>query len=79
MCKYFATEPAGFFNAEKVVAYLRQLRKQQHEKLDLISDKGRTNKGKIIPEFLRNSINSISNGFQHRHPPIIPSKQSGRG
>jgi putative transposase len=49
---YFATEPDGFFTAEKVVAFLRDLLKHLRGKLVVVWDRGSNHKGPVIRKFL---------------------------
>lgn len=50
---YFATEPNGFFTAEKVVDYLRDLLKHLRGPVIVVWDRGPNHKGPVIREFLR--------------------------
>lgn len=50
---YFATDPNGFFTAEKVVLFLRDLLRQLRGKVIVVWDRGNNHKGPIIREFLR--------------------------
>ncbi len=49
---YFATEPDGFFTADKVVDFLRDLLKHLRGKVVVVWDRGSNHKGPIIREFL---------------------------
>jgi hypothetical protein len=50
---YFATQPDGFFTADKVVPFLRDLLKHLRGKVVVVWDRGGNHKGPIIREFLR--------------------------
>lgn len=50
---YFATEPGGFFTAEKVVPFLRDLLKHLRGKVVVVWDRGGNHKGPVIREFLK--------------------------
>ena len=50
---YFATEPNGFFTADKVVDFLRDLLKHLRGKVIVVWDNGGNHKGPIIREFLK--------------------------
>lgn len=50
---YFATEPNGFFTAEKVVPFLRDLLRHLPGKVVVVWDRGGNHKGPIIREFLK--------------------------
>lgn len=50
---YFATEPDGFFTAEKVVPFLRDLLKHLRGHVIVVWDRGNNHKGPVIREFLR--------------------------
>ena len=50
---YFATKPNGFFTADKVVEFLRDLLKHLRGNVIVIWDNGGNHKGPIIREFLR--------------------------
>ena len=50
---YFATEPDGFFTAEKVVDYLRDLLKHLRGNVIVVWDRGANHKGSIVREFLK--------------------------
>jgi transposase len=50
---YFATEPDGFFTAEKVVAYLRDLLQHLRGPVIAVWDHGSNHKGPIVRAFLR--------------------------
>jgi transposase len=49
---YFATEPDGFYTAEKVVEYLRDLLKHLRGNVIVVWDRGPNHKGESIREFL---------------------------
>lgn len=49
---YFATEPDGFFTADRVVAFLRDLLKHLRRKVVVVWDRGGNHKGPIIRKFL---------------------------
>jgi transposase len=49
---YFATEPDGFFTADKVVPFLRDLLKHLRGKVVVVWDRGGNHKGPIIRKFL---------------------------
>ena len=49
---YFATEPDGFFTAEKVVEFLRDLLKHLRGKVVVVWDRGSNHKGPVIRKFL---------------------------
>jgi transposase len=49
---YFATEPDGFYTADKVVRFLRDLLKHLRGKLVVVWDRGTNHKGPIIRKFL---------------------------
>jgi len=49
---YFATEPNGFFNAEKVVEFLRDLLKHLRGNMIVVWDNGSNHKGPVIRKFL---------------------------
>ena len=50
---YFATEPDGFYTAEKVVEYLRDLLKHLRGNVIVVWDNGPNHRGEAIREFLR--------------------------
>lgn len=50
---YFATEPDGFFTADKVVLFLRDLLKHLRGNVVVVWDRGGNHKGPMIREFLR--------------------------
>ena len=50
---YFATEPDGFYTAEKVVEYLRDLLKHLRGNVIVVWDNGPNHRGEVIREFLR--------------------------
>lgn len=50
---YFATAPDGFYNAVKVVEFLRDLLKHLRGNVIVVWDNGRNHKGPIIREFLK--------------------------
>jgi putative transposase len=50
---YFATDPRDFFNAERVVVFLRDLLKHLRGKVIVVWDGGSNHKGPLIREFLR--------------------------
>ena len=50
---YFATEPNGFFTADKVVGFLRDLLRHLRGNVTVVWDRGGNHKGPIIREFLR--------------------------
>jgi transposase len=50
---YFATEPNGFYTAENVVIYLRDLLKHLRGKVIVVWDRGGNHKGPIIRQFLK--------------------------
>lgn len=50
---YFATEPDGFFTAEKVVQFLRELLKHLRGNVIVVWDRGGNHKGPVIREFLK--------------------------
>jgi transposase len=52
---YFASEPDGFFTAEKIVPFLRDLLKHLRGKVIVVWDRGNNHKGPIIREFLKRS------------------------
>jgi putative transposase len=52
---YFATEPDGFFTAEKVVEYLRDLLKHLRGPVIVVWDRGSNHKGPLIRKFLAKS------------------------
>lgn len=49
---YFATEPDGFYTAEKVVEYLRDLLKHLRGNVIVVWDRGPNHKGEAIRKFL---------------------------
>jgi transposase len=49
---YFATEPGGFFTADKVVEYLRDLLKHLRGNVIVVWDRGGNHKGPILRKFL---------------------------
>lgn len=49
---YFATEPDGFFDAEKVIEYLRDLLRHLRGNVIVVWDGGSNHKGPLIREFL---------------------------
>jgi hypothetical protein len=49
---YFATEPDGFYTAEKVVDYLRELLKHLRGQVIVVWDRGGNHKGPAIQQFL---------------------------
>ena len=50
---YFATEPDGFYTADKVVEYLRDLLKHLRGSVIVVWDRGPNHRGEVIREFLR--------------------------
>jgi hypothetical protein len=50
---YFATEPNGFFTADRVVEYLRHLLKHLRGNVIVVWDNGTNHRGPIIREFLK--------------------------
>jgi len=50
---YFATEPNGFFTADKVVEFLRDLLKHLRGNVIVVWDNGSNHKGPFIREFLK--------------------------
>lgn len=50
---YFATERDGFYTAEKVVDYLRDLLKHLRGPVIVVWDRGPNHRGEVIREFLR--------------------------
>jgi putative transposase len=50
---YFATEPNGFFTADKVVPFLRDLLKHLRGNVIVVWDRGNNHKGPIIRKFLK--------------------------
>jgi transposase len=50
---YFATEPNGFFTADKVIAFLRDLLKHLRGPVIVVWDNGGNHKGPVIREFLK--------------------------
>jgi transposase len=50
---YFATDPGGFFTADKVVWYLGELLKHLRGNVVVVWDNGGNHKGPIIREFLK--------------------------
>jgi len=49
---YFATEPGGFFTADKVVAFLRDLLRHLRGNVVVVWDRGGNHKGPLIRAFL---------------------------
>ena len=49
---YFATEPDGFYTAEKIVAYLRHLLKHLRGPVIVVWDRGPNHRGEAIRKFL---------------------------
>jgi transposase len=49
---YFATEPGGFFTAEKVIGYLRNLLRHLRGRVIVVWDRGGNHKGPLIRKFL---------------------------
>ncbi len=49
---YFATEPDGFYTAEKVVEYLRDLLRHLRGNVTVVWDRGPNHKGEVIRRFL---------------------------
>jgi transposase len=49
---YFATEPNGYYSADKVIAYLRDLLKHLRGKVIVVWDRGGNHKGPLIRKFL---------------------------
>lgn len=49
---YFATEPGGFFSADKVVAFLRDLLRHLRGRVIVVWDRGGNHKGPVIRKFL---------------------------
>ena len=49
---YFATEPDGFFTADKVVPFLRDLLKHLRGQVVVVWDRGGNHKGPVIRKFL---------------------------
>lgn len=52
---YFATEVDGFYTAEKVVEYLRNLLKHLRGPVIVVWDRGPNHRGEAVREFLRNN------------------------
>ena len=52
---YFATDPKEFFNAQRVVDFLRDLLKHLRGKVIVVWDGGPNHRGEVIREFLRNN------------------------
>lgn len=50
---YFATEPDGFFTADKVVEFLRDLLKHLRGKVIVVWDRGSNHRGPLIRHFLK--------------------------
>lgn len=50
---YFATEPDGFFTAEKIVPFLRDLLKHLRGNVIVVWDRGNNHRGPIIRAFLK--------------------------
>lgn len=50
---YFATLPDGFFTADEVVVFLRDLLKHLRGKVIVVWDRGPNHKGPVVREFLR--------------------------
>jgi transposase len=50
---YFATLPDGFFTAEEVVKFLRDLLRHLRGKVIVVWDRGPNHKGPVVREFLR--------------------------
>ena len=53
---YFATEPDGFFTAEKVVPFLRDLLKHLRGNVIVVWDRGNNHKGPVIRKFLQKNL-----------------------
>lgn len=49
---YFATAPGGFFTAEKVVDYLRELLRHLRGNVLVVWDRGNNHKGPVVRKFL---------------------------
>lgn len=49
---YFATEPDGFYTAERVVEFLRELLKHLRGKVVVVWDRGGNHKGAVLRKFL---------------------------
>ena len=49
---YFATEPDGFYTADRVVEFLRELLKHLRGNVVVVWDRGGNHKGPVIREFL---------------------------
>jgi hypothetical protein len=49
---YFATEPGGYFTADKVVKFLRDLLKHLRGKVVVVWDRGNNHKGPVVRKFL---------------------------
>jgi putative transposase len=49
---YFATEPGGFFTADKVVGFLRDLLTHLRGKVVVVWDRGNNHKGPVVRKFL---------------------------
>lgn len=49
---YFATEPDGFFTADKVVPFLRDLLRHLRGKVVVVWDRGGNHKGPVVRKFL---------------------------
>ena len=50
---YFATDPADFFNAERVVGFLRDLLRHLRGKVIVVWDGGSNHKGPLVRAFLK--------------------------
>lgn len=50
---YFGTEPGGYFTADKVVGFLRDLLRHLRGKVVVVWDRGGNHKGPVVREFLR--------------------------
>jgi transposase len=49
---YFATEPGGYFTADKVVGFLRDLLRHLRGKVVVVWDRGNNHKGPVVRKFL---------------------------
>jgi putative transposase len=49
---YFATDPGGFFTAEKVVGFLRDLLRHLRGNVVVVWDRGSNHQGKVVKAFL---------------------------
>jgi hypothetical protein len=74
---YFATLPDGFFTAEEVVTFLRDLLKHLRGKVIVVWDRGPNHKGPVVREFLRRNRRLRLEMLPPYAPELNPVEQVG--